>query len=231
MLGLNTCICSVLLDACIQLFIAHLAEFRAGQHLRGIGYDADLLGDSRSGITVIARYHDGADTCRAALANRFYGLGSNRVNHADDADKGQVLLEEGRGHACRTVIPCAHGGSERAKRIIRHGLIIDEYPFADSVGHRHGLFSVKVHGAALEQLIRRTLGELNNIAVEAVDGGHQLSYAVKGSFAYTRILLLELALIKPYEGRKVDERTFGGFADCDVVFIGLRIRAEAHGGA
>lgn len=55
--------------------------------------DTNLATDRLSGVLVVAGNDDNADPSRAALDDGAPDLGPRRIQHADEADKGHVLLE------------------------------------------------------------------------------------------------------------------------------------------
>ena len=78
MLGLNTCINRILGNLLLELLVAKLIELCAHNSLGCIADNSELLTDCYGGILMVARNHNGADSCLAALVNSSFNLRTNR---------------------------------------------------------------------------------------------------------------------------------------------------------
>src|SRR5699024_3289287 len=94
-LRLHTGVNAVLLDGLADLAVGDFVQLSAGDGLAGVGDDAQLLGNGHGGVLVVAGDHDGADAGLAALLDGGLDLGTDRVNHAGQAQEAQILLQIG----------------------------------------------------------------------------------------------------------------------------------------
>ena len=178
---------------------------------------------------MVAGYHNGGYARAAALLYSRLDLRANGVYHAGKADEYQVMLERlGRKIVGRGVV-FSHRRREHAQSLIRHPLVFRGYCCPYLVCHRNDFSVDKGVGAEIDDNIGSTLCVLNNAVRCLVDGGHHLSAGVKRSFADSRAVAFQLALMKSEAYRKVYESRFGGFSrDCSIRIL-LRVGAEGHG--
>ena len=81
-----------LLQTPVQLIVAHGVQLHAGERLIPVPEDAQLPGNGGGGDLVVAGDHNGADTAPLGVGYGLDGLGPGRVNHGDEAHKGEVPL-------------------------------------------------------------------------------------------------------------------------------------------
>ena len=92
MLGLNTGVHAVFLHSLVHLFVGDLVQLSAGDRLRSILDDAQLFGDGNSGVFVVTGDHDRTDAGRATFLDGGFYFGTDRVDHAGQTQKDQILL-------------------------------------------------------------------------------------------------------------------------------------------
>ena len=76
----------------VQFFVCHIVQLGTVQRAAALGEDADLPGDGRGCDLVVAGDHDGADAAPLGVGHRLHALGPGRVDHGDEAHKGEVGL-------------------------------------------------------------------------------------------------------------------------------------------
>jgi hypothetical protein len=76
-----------------QLGIVHFGQLRTGDHVRLSPDQADPPRDRLAGAAAVAGDHDDADSRVPAAADRVRNLGTRRVDHADEAEELEVVLD------------------------------------------------------------------------------------------------------------------------------------------
>ena len=209
---------------------ASLVQLGAGDGLAGVGDDAQLLGDGHGGVLVVAGDHHGADAGLTALHDGGLDLGTDRVDHAGQAQEAQILLQEGRLVAGGLFSPVALGGGQDAQGLVGHVLVGGQDLGALGVGHGQGLAVLQVGGAALEHLVGGALGVLDVGAAGGVDGAHHLAGRIEGRLVHTGLGGGQLALGQALLGRKVDQGGLGGLAFGLALVVQVGVVAQGHGG-
>ncbi|MPN63518.1 hypothetical protein SDC9_211282 [bioreactor metagenome] len=67
--------------------VVNFVQLRARDRLGRIGDNAERERDCGCGVAMVARDHDRADACRAALLNCADDLGADGVDHPDEANE------------------------------------------------------------------------------------------------------------------------------------------------
>ena len=80
------------LEGRLELVVVHRLQLVAADDRGVTGDDAHPPGDGLGGQAVVARHHHDADAGAAALVHGVGHLGTGRVEHADEAEKDEVVL-------------------------------------------------------------------------------------------------------------------------------------------
>ena len=214
-LGLYTGVNGDVLELLVELLIAHLVELAASDGAGLRSEDAELAGDGHGGVNMVAGDHDGTDTGAAALLYSGLDLGTYRIDHAGEADEGEVMLEVGGAAIGGDVVPETLAGGEDTQGLVGHSLVGGEDLVALGVGHGLDGAVLEVIGAELEHFVRRALGVLDNALVGLVDRAHHLTHGVKGSLAHARLRGLEGGFTQAEAVGVVDQGAFGRLTDGD----------------
>ena len=110
-----------------RAYIVHRLDLRPGQHQAARGQNADLAGDRFGGVLVVAGDHDGLEAGAVRHANRFHRLRARRVDHAQQADEGELLLERFGRRVVGHRVERAAGDAEHAQRVARHVAVLVEH--------------------------------------------------------------------------------------------------------
>ena len=230
MLGLYACVNTVFFNLNVKILIGDLVKVSACDRFIGAFNDAKLHGDRNGGVLVVTRDHNGANACGAALINSGLHLGANGVDHANKTHVTKVAFHSlglvSLGQCGKLLL----GSGKHAKRLVSHLLVCGKDIGADRVGHCHDLAVYKCCGAALEDLIGRTLGKLYKCAVLGlVYRGHHFTHGIKGNLANTHEDIFLLVLAHANLFGVVDKRTLGGLTDRGACLnVKLRVRAKRH---
>ena len=114
MLGLDAGVDTVVLDVGVKLFVRHAVKLGAGDCLRAVLDDAEVLGDGHGGVDVVARDHDGADASGVGLVDGGCHLGTLGVDHAGETAERKVLLKGISGEVRGLGLVVAAGKREHA---------------------------------------------------------------------------------------------------------------------
>ena len=227
-LGLHAGIHAVTADHFRKPVVGDVVQLRACDGFIRCFDDAELLGDGNGGILVVACDHDGTDAGLAALCNGVLYLGSDRVDHARQAQEGQVMLQRVRLEIRRKLGPFAAGRAQHAQRFVGHLLVLAQDLGAGFLRHGQYLTILGVRGTAAEHHVGRALCVLDICAVVFVHGAHHFAAAVKRSLAHTGLGRLQRALGQADAGGVIYQRAFGGLALSVAVFAGLGVAAQRH---
>ena len=230
MLGLDAGVHAVILDVRVELLVAHAIEVGTGDGLAAIGDDAQLLGDGHGGVDVVARDHDGADTGVVRLADGVADLGADRVNHAGQAAKDQVMLERGGAAVGRDLGVGAACQRQHAQGLVGHGLVGGHELGTTLLGQWNDLVAVVDMGAQADHHIGRALGVLLILAVQGLDDhGHHLTARVKRGLAHARMLGSQAseARLAGIVDKRALSRLAHGLAQ---LLVPLSIGAQRHAG-
>ena len=109
----------------LEVVIGHVLQVGAGDHPhRAVAaHDADAAGDGFGRQAVVAGHHDDADAGGEGVLDGLADLGPRRVDHADQAEEGELGLDRvGRvvGQGDRQV---ALGDGQHAQRLARHVVV------------------------------------------------------------------------------------------------------------
>lgn len=148
-------------------------------------------------------------------------LGADRVDHARQAQEGQVMLQRVRLEIRRKLGPFAAGRAQHAQRFVGHLLVLAQDLGAGFLRHGQYLTILGVRGTAAEHHVGRALCVLDICAVVFVHGAHHFAAAVKRSLAHTGLGRLQRALGQADAGGVIYQRAFGGLALSVAVFAGL----------
>ena len=135
-----------------------------------------LLGDGAGGLPAVPGNHHRTDAGPAALGHRLIGLLARRVDHAGKAAENKVLLGG---------VP-APGNPPPAQRqhphgVLRHLVVALQDALALRLGQGRCRPVFLHKGAALQQNVRRALGEHQQLAaLGAHDDRHHLALGVEG---------------------------------------------------
>ena len=162
----------VLLQLRLEVVLGHLLEVDAGDdaHVLVAADDADAAGDGLGREPVVAGDHDDADAGAEGLVDRRAHFRPRRVDHADQAEEGQVGLDRVRRVVGELVRQAALADGEHAQRLARHGVVLRHDLLAALVGHGE---DVAVHAqvrAAADGLRGRALDE--GVLAVALDVHH-----------------------------------------------------------
>ena len=228
MLGLNAGINAYVLKLALEFLIAHFRKLRAGNCSVTLAQDAEFLcyGDRR--VDMVARYHNGAYACLAALVDSGLHLRAHGVYHARKADKAEILLEFLGLGALGHFVPHAHRAGQNAQSLIGHGLVVFKYLGAVGFRHRNSLPVFEIVRAASDYHIGSALGILNNSARRSVQSAHHFSARVEGCFAAARVGFLKLCFIELKRICPGDERSLRRLAGDGAVLVYLGIAAQRH---
>ena len=218
-------------DAAEHLFklrVAHRGQLRAGDCALAAFENAQLLGDRRCRVDVVAGDHDRADARTVTFFDRCLDFRAHGVDHADQPDKAELVFQRRRfGRGGRAVVG-AQGSCQHAQRAVCHCLVRRENLRAHILGHRHLVPVLDVARAAAQNLVRRALGVLHHAAAGIMQRGHHLAPAVKRRFAHAREFAFQLGLFQPQLCRIGNQRCLGRLAGDAAVGIQLRVGAERH---
>ena len=229
MLGLDAGVDAVLLDGLADLAVGDLIQLGAGDGLAGVGDDAQLLGDGHGGVLVVAGDHDGADAGLTAFHDGGLDLGTDRVDHAGQAQEAEILLQIGGLVPGGLFGPVPLGGGQHAEGLVGHLLVGLQDLFPLGVGHGQNLALFEIAGAALEDFIGGALGVLDIGAARSVDGAHHLAGGIEGRLVHPGLGGGQLTLGKALLGRKVHQGGLGGLALGLTLVVQVGVVAQGHG--
>ena len=190
----------------LQFLVAHAVDDRALHGLRAVPQNADLTGNGRRRDFVVAGDHNRTDTGADALRHRCLGFLTGRVHHGDEAEESQaVFIRQSDGRA----VHAAAGEGQHPQALVGKLFVdlFDPRPF------------LRRHHAAVQQHIRRALGDQHQATRQLVDRGHHFPVGIEGDLCQTgpavpdEILVKAVGLPQPHQCR------FRGVAD-------LRIPAD-----
>ena len=92
-LGVDACVNGDLANDAVEHLIGHPGDLRAADGACTAGGDPELLGDHRSGPRMVAGDHDRADACGSRAGDGGPGLLTRRVDHPDQSEEDQILLD------------------------------------------------------------------------------------------------------------------------------------------
>ena len=180
---------------------------------------------------MVAGDHDHAHAGGVRLGHGLLDLGTNRVDHAAEAEEGHVVLERlGREVRGRGLAVVHAGGSHHAKRVVGHGLVGLHDALAPLVREGHVALGGVHLGAAGENDVGAALGVLDVVAVgRLVDDGHHLAAGVEGRLAHAGVGGVEVAGGEAELGCVCHERGLRGLAHGVVAGgVPLGVGAECH---
>ena len=149
---------------------------------------------------MVAGDHNGADAGTDALRHRRLGFLTGRVHHGDEAEEGQaVFIRQSDGRA----VHAAAGEGQHPQALVGKLFVdlFDPRPF------------LRRHHAAVQQHIRRALGDQHQAPRQLVDRGHHFPVGIEGDLCQTgpavpdEILVKAVGLPQPHQCR------FRGVAD------------------
>ena len=190
----------------LQFLVAHAVDDRALNGLRAVPQNADLTGNGRRRDFVVAGDHNGADAGADALRYCRLGFLPGRVHHGDEAQELEVVL----------ILQADGGGGQHPLAEGQHPQALVGKLFVDLFDPRPFL---RRHHAAVQQHIRRALGDQHQATRQLVDRGHHFPVGIEGDLCQTgpavpdEILVKAVGLPQPHQCR------FRGVAD-------LRIPAD-----
>ena len=215
MLGLDARVHAVVLDVRGELLVAHAVQVGTGNGLIGTLDDAQLARDGNGREDVVAGDHDRADAGSLGLGDGVLGLGTDRVDHAAQAQEGHVVLERlGAKVLGLLVVVVDARGRHDAQCLAGHGAVLLHDLLAPLVGQGHVAFLGADLGAVGQHHVGPALGVLDVGPVRSlVNHGHHLAAGVKGRLAHAGVGGHEVGGRKANLGGVGHERGLGGLAD------------------
>ena len=180
---------------------------------------------------MVAGYHNRRNSGLITFLNGCLNFRSYRVNHTCQTQEAKVVLKSFNGNIRRHFLMYRHSCHKNPEGLVSHFLVSlqdsSSVFFADV-----SKFSVSIYlGAPLENLIRCSLGVLNNSVVffVLVKGGHHLTTAVKRNFTHSWKCLLHIAFIKTQLICVIYKGTLCRFTGGTVcTFFDFSIAAQSH---
>ena len=178
----------------LQLLIAHAVNDRALHGLRAVLENTDFTGNGRRRDLVVAGDHDGADAGADTLRHRRLGFLTRRVHHGDEAEEGQaVFIRQSDGRA----VHAAAGEGQHPQALVGKLFVdlFDPRPF------------LRRHHAAVQQHVRRALGDQHQAPRQLVDRGHHFPVGIEGDLRQAgpavpdKILVKAVGLPQPHQCR------------------------------
>jgi hypothetical protein len=175
-----------------QFRVAHFLDFRTGQHDAALGEDADLLRNRFGGLLVVAGDHDAFQPGPVRHFHRVYHLRPRRVDHAEEPEERELLLDALGRAACGDLAQGAIGDSQHPERVARQIPVVFEDLPALRFRQVNGLARLLDVAAEIQQDIGRAFDEGDNgriakvrrqsvavRAIGAVNSRHPLSVRVE----------------------------------------------------
>ena len=201
-LGGHTGIHRISLHVLLQSRLVHGVQILSGDGHIAVPEDVQFLGDGHSGELVVAGDHDRTDAGGVALGHGLLDLHAGRVDHAHQAHEGQAGLQALGGELGGDGLHVFIGHAQHAQGPGSHLLVL----LHGRVGS--GLVDI----AAAQQHIGRALDHDAVLALEGVDGGHELPVGVEGQLRHTGHGLLDLVLVQALLHGDIHEGGLGGVA-------------------
>ena len=215
------------LDDGVELGVAHGAQLGAGDDPRAGLEDVELARDRLGGRRMVAGDHHGADMRAPGGRDRGLRLGARRVDHADEAEQHEVVLDRcpaarRRAAASRGLrIEAERGGRqragrdrERAQRLRGERVVAPGQLGALGVAERDDLAVLPQVAAVREQDLGRALHEhaqLARMVAVAMDRGVALALGGEGDLGDAREAR-ELGFGDAELACRDDQRAFGRVA-------------------
>ena len=230
MLGLDARIDAVLGDLLLEVLVGDLVELGAGDGVARVLADAEVLGDRHGGVDVVAGDHDRADAGLLGLGDGRGDLGALGIDHAGEANEGEVVLERLGAAVVGQGLVHAHGAGEHAQGLVGHGLVGCHELGAALPSQRNDLIALVDMGAQTNHHVGRALGVLLVLAVQGLDDHrHHLTARVERGLAHARVLGSQAS--KTSLAGIIDECTLGRLAHGLTQFlVPLGIGAQCHTG-
>ena len=211
----------------VQLFVRHFVQFLPGDDGIPIAENVQLFGDRHRGDFVVARNHDDADTRRVAGFHRLNDFLAGRVDHADDADKGQIAFEV-------AAFVLGHFGNgtnrktEHAQRLRAH--LVADFEDLLAVGFRHFAHAVlcAVLRTQRQHFVHRALGINGEFPFHAVEYAHALTVGIEGLLECARVRVLIFFAVDAEFFGEVHERALRGVAQDVAGIVGILFRIDAQ---
>ena len=220
---------AVIADFLRQLFVGERIQLRSGNGLFGALQNAKLLGDGHGGVPVVAGDHHGPDTCTVTFGDGVLDLRADGVDHAHQAEEGQMLFQ-GFRRAVRHPVMRAECRGQHPQRLAGHIFVGLQDRRTPLRRQGDGLAALQDGITALEHFVGRALGILKIPAVRPMDGGHHFAAGVKGRFPCPRRLRFQKTFIQLERSGIVDQRRLCGFPLCAAVFSHRGVGAQRQRG-
>jgi len=232
MLRLNARVNGIFFDGGFEILIRDFIKLRTGNRFLRVLDDAELHGDCDGGVLVVSGDHDGADAGRATFVDGGLYLRTDGIDHTAESDEAKIVFDRFRFIDGRGIRQLFHRGGEYAQRLIRHRLVGGENLGAKLRCQRDGRAVHKHLGAALQNFIRRSFGELYDAAISRfMNGGHHFPHGIEGHLSDSRKFRLLRIFVKSELCCVIDKRTFARLSDRFARFrIKLCVGAERHRG-
>ena len=148
-----------------QFLIAQFLDLRTGQHQAALGQQADLPGDGLGGILVVASHHDAPEPGPPRHVHRLHHFRPRRVDHAEESDKGEILLDIFETQAIRYLRQRPIRYSQHPQCVARHVTVLLEHLLASLLRQRDGLPGLLDVGAVIQDDIGRPLHEGDELRI------------------------------------------------------------------
>ena len=180
---------------------------------------------------MVAGYHNRRNSGLITFLNGCLNFRSYRVNHTCQTQEAKVVLKSFNGNIRRHFLMYRHSCHKNPEGLVSHFLVSlqdsSSVFFADV-----NKFSVSIYlGAPFENLIRCSLGVLNNSVVffVLVKSGHHLTAAVKRNFTHSWKFLFHIAFINSQLVCIIYKGTFCRFSGGTLgAFLDFSITAKSH---
>ena len=185
----------------VQFTVAHGIQFGTGDGQVTLQQNAQLTGDGGGGHHMVTCDHHRLDAGTTADLNSRLGFRTGRIDHADQSKEGQTVFQLVRGSNSRKLINFLKGHCQNAEGIGAHGL-----------RQRFCLLQVTLD-AALRHHVESALDDDDLLAIDFIDGGHELAVRVEGDLRKTGILLVQFFLGHAVFMGSQNNGCFGGITD------------------
>ena len=184
-------------DLLLQQLLRQKIQVGAGQRQVAVLPEAQLLGDGHSGGFVVAGDHHRTDARMVAGLDGSFHLRPRRVDHAHQADEGEIFLQFAKVRHPRQAGYLFIRQPQHPQSLVGH-LGVGVLHLGSGICIQRLDALPEDVGAAGEQHI---CCPLDHDAVAAaglgVDGGHALAGGVEGQLCHPREFSLQLVFVKP----------------------------------